>query len=193
MVAMTAGLYAAEAGGEALCGAPSISVLVAVEGGSFHVLLGADGTPALDDALLGADALYLELEVDGNIQAGNSASIRSANRKAEHIVVARADGYATETVTVRMDQSRKIDLRLQEVGEAEAPPAAALPRARRRKKGRDDEPLEEPAAEQPAPAPAATPAKKQDRRRGPRPGDDLKVSKKKSGSKTSIDNDIPWQ
>lgn len=130
------------------------------------------------------------VEVDGEVRSGKDLVLEGSDPTTSHHIVARADGYATETLDIELNRTRTVDIALQPMTGSSATAAAPRRRPRRRGKGAAES-NEEPAAA-PAPAPSQTPAEPA----APRPGDELTVKKKKNkrGAKSSgIDSDIPWK
>lgn len=128
------------------------------------------------------------VEVDGEIRTGDALVLEGADPLKSHHVVARAAGYATETLDLKLTRSRTVDIELQPLaGNAEAaPPPTSRRRPRRRARGAAD-PNSEPEA---AAAPEAPPEPA-----APRPGDELVVKKKnkRDAKAAGIDSDIPWK
>lgn len=126
------------------------------------------------------------VEVDGEIRSGDSLVLRGTDPLQSHRVVARADGYATETLDVELTRTRTVDIELAPLtGSAPSDAAAASGRGWRRRNKAAAEPRVSPDTE-PGEVPAPPAA--------PRPGDELTVKKKKRGAKASgIDSDIPWK
>ena len=127
------------------------------------------------------------IEVDGKLHIGDSLVLEGSDPLASHRIVARADGYATETFDVELNRSRTVDIELQPMtgGETPAPASGSRRRARRRAKG----------AAAPTAAAGSAPAEAPSEPAAARPGDELTVKKKnKRGAKAAgIDSDIPWK
>lgn len=174
-------LTAAHAGAGMPTGATPPNTVVAVSEGA-----GAQGAASVAVTIV-VDPPNATVEVDGEIHTGDALVLEGADPLKSHHIVARAEGYATETLDLELTRSRTVDIELQPLaGNAEATPAPTS-RRRPRRRGKAAGDADSNSDPEPPEAPSEPAA--------PRPGDELVVKKKnKRGAKAAgIDSDIPWK
>lgn len=133
------------------------------------------------------------LTVDGEKRAGSTVQLSGTDPDEVHRVVAAAQGYATETLEVRMQRSRTLELTLQPLEVRDEKQARRSPR-------RPQRVAPEPSASSAPPTAKPEKSKTQKsktekskpvtRTPRPRPGDDLDAKASKRGQ--AIDAEIPW-